>query len=350
MRFSNPKRILITGITGFVGSHIADTLSQLYPDCDIYGVRRWHLSNMRNITHLCDKIKIFDCDLVDPLCTLDLIESIKPEIIFHCAAQSFVSPSWTHPSLYMDANYKATVNILEGIRKYSPDTFIHLPGSGEEYGDIPASQLPITNDTVINPVNPYAVSKVAQDLIGSVYHESYGTNVIRTRAFNHEGPRRQNVFGLPWYAYQIARIKDGLQEPILRTGVTSDKRNFTHVLDMVSAYISAVQHCQPGELYLIGNSDPSYEFTFHECLLKLLDLAELSNDVEITQVSAYTRPTQVPFLIADNTRFKEATGWKPVYTMDQILEDTLQYWMDNHHLNPQFTVTSSVSPIMPTSK
>ncbi len=235
MRFSTFKRVLITGATGFVGSHLVDLIIKKHPEAEIFVTKRWHLSPIKNLIKYVDKLKVIDCDITDVVSTEDLIKQTKPEVIFHCAAESFVSPSWRNPHRYMSVNYNGTVNLLESIRKYSPETIIHIPGSGEEYGDIKQEDLPISLKTVINPVNPYAVSKVAQDLISNVYFESYGTNVIRTRAFNHEGPRRLNVFGLPWYAYQIARIKAGLQEPILKTGHTGDKRNFTHVSDMVEA-------------------------------------------------------------------------------------------------------------------
>ena len=142
----------------------------------------------------------------------------------------------------MQVNYNGTVNLLEAIRKYSQDSIIHIPGSGEEYGDIKIEDLPITTNTLINPVNPYAVSKVAQDLIAKVYFDSYETKVIRTRGFNHEGPRRLYHFGLPWYAFQICRIKKGLQNPLIKTGHRLDKRNFTHVKDMCNGYLKAVQN------------------------------------------------------------------------------------------------------------
>ena len=265
-RLSNPSSVLITGITGFVGSHMVDLIVDKFPDARVYGVKRWHLSNLDNVLHIVDKITFVDCDLTDPISTNDLVRLTMPEVIFHFAAESFVSPSWKNPKRYMDVNYTGTVNLLEAIRKYSPDTVIHIPGSGEEYGDIREQDLPITLDTVMNPVNPYAVSKVAQDLISKVYYDSYGINVIRTRAFNHEGPRRSYVFGLPWYAYQICKIKAGLQDKIIRTGHRYDKRNFTHVIDMCRAYLLSVQCCEFGQLYLVGNTNKDYETTFDQAL------------------------------------------------------------------------------------
>ena len=203
------ESILITGITGFVGSHLADLA--LEKDCKIYGLKRWNLSRLRNVKHLLDKINWIDCDITDPVSVNKAIKKSKPDKIFHLAAESFVSPSWDHPSHYMDVNYKGTVNIFEALREFDLKTRILIPGSGEEYGEIYENELPINEKTLLRPVNPYAVSKIAQDLISYVYFRTYGLNIIRVRAFNHEGPRRDNVFGIPWYAFQIARIEQGLQ-------------------------------------------------------------------------------------------------------------------------------------------
>ena len=215
--------VLITGATGFVGSNMVDLLIKSKPDWKLFITKRWHLSSLKNVSHNLHKITTIDCDITDPHSTNTAINLAKPDIIFHFAAESFVSPSWRNPTRYMSVNYNGTLNILEAVRSIVPNCIVHIPGSGEEYGDISIDDLPITPNTPLNPVNPYAVTKVAQDLIAKVYYDSYGLNVIRTRSFNHEGPRRSHHFGLPWYAYQIIRIKNGLQEPVLETGSTSDK-------------------------------------------------------------------------------------------------------------------------------
>jgi GDP-4-dehydro-6-deoxy-D-mannose reductase len=256
------KRVLITGVTGFVGSHLAELC--LEKNIRPFGFRRYHLSNMKNVAHIEDDIEWFDCDMTEAKSVEKAIREIKPEVVFHMAAQSFVSPSWDHPLLYMDGNYKLTVNLFDACLRNDLNPRIHIPGSGEEYGDIPLKELPITPRTELRPVNPYAVTKVAQDLIGYVYYRSYGLNVIRTRAFNHEGPRRDKVFGIPWYAYQIARIEAGKQKPVVVVGHVDDKRNFTHVKDMVRAYWLAVEKCKPGKLYLIGTEEKSHIHTFRQ--------------------------------------------------------------------------------------
>ena len=179
----------------------------------------------------------------------------------------------------------------------------------------------------MRPVNPYAVSKIAQDLIGYVYHRSYKLNVIRTRAFNHEGPRREKVFGIAWYAFQIAMIEKGLMTPLMRVGEIDDRRNFTHVKDMVEAYWLSTQKCVPGELYLVGTEEENSIFTFREALEKLIEMSKVKN-IKYNIVPEFVRPTGVPRLIADTQKFRKATNWKPKKTFQDILNDTLEYWRD----------------------
>ena len=320
------ERILISGITGFVGSHLADLA--LEKGVEVFGLKRWNLSRMRNIRHIHDKINWIDCDITDNISVKKALEKSKPHKIFHLAAESFVSTSWDHPSHYMDVNYKGTVNFLESMKDLGlTDTRILIPGSGEEYGEIHENELPITENTLLRPVNPYAVTKIAQDLISYVYHLTYGLKVIRVRAFNHEGPRRDNVFGIPWFAYQIAKIEANLQEPVIKTGHIEDRRNFTHVKDMVQAYWIAIEKCTPGELYLIGSDEEDKIYSYRQIIQKLIKLSKL-DDVKIEQDEQYVRPTAVPRLIGKTQKFRDMSNWKPTYTIDEILMDTLDYWRE----------------------
>tara|TARA_B100000745_G_scaffold31998_1_gene20085 strand:- start:767 stop:1429 length:663 start_codon:yes stop_codon:yes gene_type:complete len=219
------------------------------------------------------------------------------------------------------------------MRELEMKSRILIPGSGEEYGEIHEDELPISENSILRPVNPYAVTKIAQDLIASVYFRSYGINVVRVRSFNHEGPRRDKVFGIPSFAYQIARIEQGLQEPIIKTGHTGDKRNFTHIRDLVEAYWIAIEKCKPGELYLIGSDEMEKIYTYREIIDKLISLSDIGK-ISVKQVPEYTRPTNVPRLIGDTSKFRNLTGWKPKISVDKILEDTLEYWRDfvkNNH-------------------
>ncbi len=320
------KKILITGISGFVGSHLADYA--LENGDKVYGLKRWHLSKLRNIRHILNNIELHDADLTDPIGIKKVIKDIKPDWIFHLAAMSFVSPSWDHPTHYMNVNYNGTVNLLEAVRTESPSTRILLSGSAEEYGEVSKSDIPIIEKTLLQPVNPYAVSKVAQDLIGYVYFKSYGLNVVRTRAFNHEGPRRDNVFGISWYAYQIARIERGMQAPIIKTGLRNDKRNFMHITDLVKAYYLAIEKCKPGKLYLIGADEKDHIYSFDTALKKLIKISTFKGKIKIEIDPKFVRPTGVPRLIANTREFRKLTDWKPSINFDSILQDTLNYWRD----------------------
>jgi GDP-4-dehydro-6-deoxy-D-mannose reductase len=320
-----PERVLITGITGFVGSHLADFVLENCPTAELYGLKRWHLSRMDHVKHIAEQIHWYDCDITDPLSAREMIDQIAPDRVFHCAAESFVSPSWKHPTRYMAVNYFGTLNLLEGLRCSGSKAKFHIPGSGEEFGEIAESELPITEETALLPVNPYAVTKIAQDLIGYVYYKSYGLNVIRTRAFNHEGPRREYVFGIPSYAYQIARIEVNLQPPVVKVGYLDDRRNFTHVQDMVAAYWLSTEKCQPGELYLIGSESEDSIHTFRQALEMLIAMSTV-RPITYEIDPQYLRPTNVPRLIGDTSKFRSATGWSPRIPFRRILTDTLEYW------------------------
>lgn len=319
------EKVLITGITGFVGSHMADYV--LNKGMKVYGLKRWNQSRLRNVRHILSEVEFFDCDLTDPISIHNIIEKIKPAKIFHFAAQSGLGPSWTHPSMYMDVNYKGTLNLLEAVRKAEINPKILISGSVAVYGDIPPEQLSMTEETSLNPLNPYAVSKIAEDYIGYVYHKTYGMNVVRTRAFNIEGPRRDKIFGLPWYAYQVALIEKGAQEPILQSGYVSAKRNFIHVKDIVHAYWLALENCKP-EIYLVGSNKKENIGTFDEAIKGLIKRASYKGTIEHKIVDKFIRPTNESIVVGDCSKFLSATGWEPKLTFEDIIDDVLNYWRD----------------------
>lgn len=322
------KVVLITGATGFVGSHMADWILTHHPMVQLHATKRYHLSKMDNVRQIEEKITWHDCNVTDPIAILKLIERVRPDAIFHFASESFISPSWDHPHHYMNVNYNGTLNVLEGIRASGKlSTRILIPGSAEEYGEVQEEDLPIQPNSPMNAVNPYAVTKVAQDLIGQVYFKSYGLQVVRTRAFNHEGPRRENVFGIPWYAYQIARIEAGKQDKHMEVGYLDDRRNFTHVTDIVEAYWLAMEHCEAGQPYLVGSQAEDKVYTFRQALEMLIAMSSVQG-ITYETVAKFTRPTNVPFLIADTSAFREKTGWSPTISFEQILTETLAYWRE----------------------
>lgn len=318
-------KILVTGATGFVGSHLLDSLLS-EPGLEVHGLRRWS-SRMTLLAHLPDveeQVHWHTGDLTDPFSVDAVIESVRPQRIFHLGAQSFVHPSWAAPELYFRTNTLGTLFLLEALRRHGlHETRVLLPGSGEEYGDVPAEELPITPETVLRPVNPYAVSKVAQDLLGYEHHRSYGLHVVRVRAFNHEGPRRDKVFALPTFAWQIARIEAGLAPPVVRVGNLDALRNWTDVRDMVRAYRLALELCPPGELFLLGSDRL---LTVRECLEHLLSLSPLHQDISVEVDPERVRPTEPMRLVADTRPFSETTGWRPEIPFERTLADTLDYW------------------------
>lgn len=324
-------KVLVTGGTGFVGSHILDELilrKRSNPELQIYASRRYHLSRRDKVLHIGKEVSWVDCDVTDSVAVNKVFSEISPDWCLHMASESFVSPSWNHPSRYMSVNYNGTLNVLEAIKNFAPKCRILIPGSGEEYGDIHEEELPIDEFTPLRPVNPYAVTKIAQDLISYVYFRSFGINAIRLRTFNHEGPRREHYFGIASYAYQIAKIETGLQKPIIYVGHLDDLRNFTHVKDIVRAYFLALERAEPGELYLVGNNKSANIATFRQALDQLIDLSCVPSNVEVKVSPELVRPTAVPRLIASTDSFSKKFEWSVTYSLQEILEDTLNYWRD----------------------
>jgi len=312
-------RILITGITGFVGSHLTEyALSR--GDVEVYGTVRWR-SRMENIEHLLEKINLVDCDLRDAAAVRKTLQEVQPEYIFHLAAQSYVPTSWKAPAETLCNNILSELNILEAMRDLGMNARLHVAGSSEEYGLVHEHETPITEENPLRPLSPYAVSKVAQDMLAYQYHRSYGVHVVRTRAFNHEGPRRGYVFVTSNFARQIALIEKGKKEPVIEVGNLNARRDFTDVRDMVKAYWLALEKGEPGEVYNIGSGRA---VTIREMLDILLSFTDL--DIEIRPVPERMRPSDVELLVCDCGKFRAITGWKPEIPLEKTLQDTLDYW------------------------
>ena len=319
------KSILVTGATGFVGSHMLDLL-KTEEDTEIFALKRLN-SSMHNVKHIEDQIKWIDGDLCDATSMHCVLTKSDPDEIYHFGALSWVSPSWRQPAQYMQTNAIGTINLLEAVwdQHYGMDKTCKILTSctPEEYGDVKPENLPITEESLIAPVNPYAASKVAQDAVCQSYYASYNIPIIRTRAFNHEGPRRDKHGALASFAYQIARIEIGKQSPVIKVGNLSAKRNFTDVRDMVKAYHLAMKLGVPGELYLIGSQNI---FTIQECLEKLIGLSTHAEEITWQVCKELVRPTELNYLIGDISKFEKLTGWKPEISFDQMLQDILDYW------------------------
>jgi len=313
------RRVLITGVTGFAGSHLVDYLLPR-GDCELYGIWRWR-SRTENIEHFRDRITLLECDLRDATSTIDTIERVKPDWIFHLAAQSFVPTSWIAPSESLTTNVLAQVNIFEAVRRLGLKTRIQLACSSEEYGMVYPDEVPIKETNPLRPLSPYAVSKVAQDMLGYQYWMSWKVDSVRTRGFNHEGPRRGPVFVASDFAKQIADIEKGKKKPVVHVGNLEAQRDFTDVRDMVRAYVLALEKCEPGEVYNICSGKA---WTIQKTLDHLLSLSTAK--IEVREDPARLRPSDVPILLGDNSKFVKATGWQPTIPFEQTLNDMLEYW------------------------
>ncbi|MFQ5511855.1 MAG: GDP-mannose 4,6-dehydratase [Candidatus Krumholzibacteriia bacterium] len=312
-------KALITGITGFAGSHLAD-YCLARGGVDVYGMIRWR-SRTENVEHLQGKVQLVECDLRDATSTRGVIEDIRPDYIFHLAAQSYVPTSWRAPSESLTTNVIGQLNVFEAVRKTDMKCRIQVACSSEEYGMVGEDELPITEDNPLRPLSPYAVSKVGQDLLGYQYHMSYGMDIVRTRGFNHTGPRRGPVFVVSDFAKQIADIEKGLREPVIFTGNLDASRDFSDVRDVVKGYFLALEKGKAGEVY---NICAEKAWTIREMLDMLLSLTDAKIDVE--QDPARMRPSDVPRLLGDCSKFRGDTGYKPEIPFETTLRDTLDFW------------------------
>ncbi len=313
-------RVLITGISGFVGSHLAEYC--LAKDAEVFGTIRWR-SRTENIDHIKKKIKLVECDIRDASSVTKTVENSKPDYIFHLAAQSFVPTSWHAPAETLTTNILGELNIFEAVRELNLDSKIQIAGSSEEYGKVLEDEVPIKETNPLRPLSPYGVSKVTQDMLGYQYHQSYGLNIVITRAFNHEGPRRGDVFVTSNFAKQVAEIEKGLKEPVIEVGNLEAQRDFSDVRDVVEAYWLSLEKGVPGEVYNICSGKA---VKIRDMLDMLLDLS--SEKVEVRQDPARMRPSDVMILQGDCTKFKEATGWEPKIPFEKTMEDLLNYWRD----------------------
>jgi GDP-mannose 4,6-dehydratase len=317
-------RALITGITGFVGSHLAEYILAEHPGVEIHGTKRWR-SPRENIAGLEGLVSLHDCDLTDLSSLIRVLDEVKPDRIFHLAAQSYVMMSYRAPSATIDSNVNGTINLFEALRILGQDPLIHACSSSEVYGQVRDEDIPIREDTPFRPASPYAVSKVGEDMAGYMYHHAYGLKIIRTRMFTHSGPRRGDVFVDSAFARQVARIEAGLQDPILSVGNLDSVRTFADVRDVVRAYWALLENCPPGEVYNIGGETT---LTIREMLDLLLEMTDRKEEIEVRVDPALLRPADVTNQVPSSEKFKAATGWEPQIPYSQTLRDMLDYWRD----------------------
>jgi len=321
------KKILITGLTGFVGSHLAEYILNLNQNYEIYGITRWR-SPKENLCNIIDKVKLLEGNLLDLSSVIRIAETVCPNIIFHLAAQSYVQSSFTSPIETFDTNIIGTVNLLEAVRLTKQDPIVHVCSSSEVYGQVTQDEVPIKETCQFRPASPYAASKCAEDMIALQYFLSYNIKTIRTRAFTHTGPRRGDIFVISSFAKQIAAIELGLNN-VLRVGNLDSVRTFCDVRDMARAYWMLVNLCEPGEVYNIGGIET---MTIKEALIKMLSLSKEKIRVEVD--SKKLRASDVTLQIPDVSKFKSITFWEPIIQINQTLDDLLKYWRTELKKNP----------------
>lgn len=317
------KKVLITGITGFAGSHLMDYILD-NTDYKVFGIKRMN-SNLRNINHALDKITLLDADLLDETSLIKVLDKVKPDQIYHLGALSWVTPSWDMPAVYMQTNAIGTINLFEAMRVTGCNARVLTSATPEEFGDVPKELIPITEETRLKPINPYAASKAAQDMVCITYHASYNFDIIRTRAFNHEGPRRYIHGAIASFAYQIAKIENNLQNPVIKVGNLSATRNFTDVRDTVRGYFLAMEKGVSGELYLIGTEQIH---TMEEVLNMLIDKSTKKDEIKIEVDADRVRPTELMTFIGNYSKFKKLSGWEIQYTLNETLDTVLDYWRE----------------------
>ena len=312
-------RILITGITGFVGSHLAELA--LARGVDVIGSLRWR-SKTEHIEHIRDRLMLVESDLRDLLSVRTVLEQARPDWIIHLAAQSFVHASWSTPVETFTTNVVSQMNLFEAMRQLGSKARFLVIGSSEEYGLVHPDELPIRETNSLRPLSPYAVSKVAQDLMGWQYFKSYGMHIVRARAFNHSGPRRGDTFATSNFAKQVAEIEAGLREPVVLVGDLKPTRDFSDVRDIIQGYWLLLERGAPGEVY---NLCSGVDWSIERVLNFLIERSGARN-IEVRQDPARLRPSDVPALRGSAEKAERAVGWRPAIPLEKTLTDLLEYW------------------------
>jgi GDPmannose 4,6-dehydratase len=322
------KNVLITGITGMVGSHLADYLLKK-TNWNIYGLCRWR-SSLDNVEHLLPlandknaRIKFINADLNDYSSLIRAVEVSKPNYIFHLAAQSYPLTSFVEANITLDTNIIGTYNLLNAVKQLKKDPLIHVCSSSEVFGRVKKNNLPIDENCSYHPASPYAISKVGTDLIGRYFYEAFKLKILVTRMFTHTGPRRGDVFAESSFAKQIAMIESKKIKPIIKVGNLNSLRTFADVRDAVHAYyLLLIKNPKPGEIYNIGGT---YSCTIREMLNYLVSLSKVKN-IKIVEDPARLRPIDADLQIPNTKKFMDATGWKPQISFQKTMEDLLNYW------------------------
>lgn len=306
---------LIIGAAGFVGSYLIDEMHSC--GMDVYATKLSH----EQLAHA--NAKIYDLDILDREAIVTLLLEIRPDYIFHLAAQSSVGLSWKNPGLTVDVNIKGSINVMDAVRELYYKPRVLLIGSGEEYGHIRPGETPIREDNLLRPGNIYAATKACQNMIGSIYSQAYDMQLMMVRSFNHIGPGQAPMFVVSDFCKQVAEIEKGLREPVMYVGNLAAKRDFTDVRDVVKAYVKLIEKGVPGETYNMGSG---HAVEIRRILDMIISLSDKEIRVEIDPNKI--RPVDVPIIEADITKLHELTGWEPQIGLEQTIRDTLDYWRE----------------------
>lgn len=311
------KKALIIGAAGFVGNYLIDHIQK---NC-IWSIV---VTKMPQESIPYEAIEIYDLNILDQDALEELLRKVRPDYIYHLAAQSSVALSWKNPDITMDVNIKGTIHVLDAVRALDYKPRVLLIGSGEEYGHVRPEEVPIVEDSVLRPGNLYAATKACQNMIGKIYADAYGMDIMSVRAFNHVGPNQAPLFVVADFCKQVAEIEAGLREPVMNVGNLSAKRDFTDVRDVVLAYVLLMEHGKSGETYNIGSGEA---IQISEILEKIIAMSEADIQIEVDQNRL--RPVDVPIIEADVRKIYECCAWKKKIELETTLQETLDYWRKN---------------------
>jgi GDP-4-dehydro-6-deoxy-D-mannose reductase len=311
-------RTLVTGVTGFVGGHLAEAL--LAAGDEVHGLaRRPHWP--AELAHLAGCVRLYAADLADATAVEAVLRDARPEHLYHLAGYASNGQSFGEPEAAWAGNLAATRALLDAVARWGGSVRILSVSSGMVYGAVDDPQRPCDESTPLRPVSPYAASKAAADLLSYQTTHHPGLNVVRVRPFNQIGPRQSPQYAVGHFARQLARIERGLEPPRLETGDLSARRDLTDVRDMVAAYQLLMQHGRRGEVYNAGRG----------AAVRMADVLEMlcgfcSVAVEVVPRPERMRPGDVGAIVADSSRLRAATGWRPRLALQQSLRDTFDYW------------------------
>ncbi len=308
------KKALIIGAAGFVGSYLTEHLRD---ECGM----EVHVTKLPTESLPEQKDRAHDLNILNKEEIVSLLFEIRPDYIFHLAAQSSVGIAWKNPALTIDINIKGSVNVMDAVRELYYKPRILLIGSGEEYGHIPEEEIPIREENRIRPGNIYAATKACQNMIGSIYAQAYDMEVMMVRAFNHIGPTQSSIFVVSDFCRQVAEIEKGLREPVMYVGNLNARRDFTDVRDVVRAYGLLMEYGEPGETYNVGRGS---SVSIREMLEMIISMS--GREIRVETDRNKLRPVDIPVIEADISKIHALTGWVPKIPLRQTVSETLHYW------------------------